>query len=150
MKSYEVFHADGLTNPSLGFFNADEFSFVNTVDPRIPSEAIKCYYVEATVDVTLPDGTIQVVISRSNTVCVKQFSTIFSPNAFVPNGKNNVFKPVVLFPESISDYQLLVYDRWGQILFESNEIENGWDGRKDGRDIPGLSLIHISEPTRPY
>jgi len=149
VKSYEVFHADGFTNPSLGIFNTDEFSYVNTVDPRIPSEAIKCYYVIATADVTLPDGTIQEIKSRSNTVCVKQFSTIFSPNAFVPYGKNNVFKPVVLFPEAVNEYQLLVYDRWGQILFESNEIEIGWDGQKDGRDIPaGIYpyLIRLVQP----
>ncbi|MCE3295010.1 MAG: hypothetical protein K0R65_724 [Crocinitomicaceae bacterium] len=54
----------------------------------------------------------------------------YIPNSFTPNGDahNNVFSPV--FNESFvpGDYELFVYNRWGELLFESHDPETGWDG----------------------
>lgn len=50
------------------------------------------------------------------------------PSAFSPNndGRNDVFKPV--YKCSLSNYLLKVYDRWGKLVFTSNNIDNGWKG----------------------
>jgi len=54
---------------------------------------------------------------------------IYVPNAFTPNsdGTNDVFLPK---GEGIVEYTLMIYDRWGQQLFKSDDIYKGWDGRK--------------------
>jgi len=53
---------------------------------------------------------------------------LFIPNAFTPNGDglNDVFKP--LGTCTYSNYDLRIYNRWGQVVFRSNNPENGWQG----------------------
>ena len=56
------------------------------------------------------------------------------PNAFSPNGddRNDELKPTS--SESVFDYYyFMVYDRWGQLLFETNEPMASWDGTYKGR-----------------
>lgn len=49
------------------------------------------------------------------------------PNVFSPNNddNNDIFKPVGVMN---NQYQLQIYNRWGQLLFETTNPENGWDG----------------------
>lgn len=53
---------------------------------------------------------------------------IYLPNAFTPNhdGLNDVFKPKPL--PGIAHYSLYIYNRWGSLIFESHDINKGWDG----------------------
>lgn len=52
------------------------------------------------------------------------------PNAFTPdaNGHNEVFKPV-LYGFDVSYYELKIYDRWGILVFSTNDPEEGWNGQ---------------------
>ncbi|WP_343690591.1 T9SS type B sorting domain-containing protein [Chitinophaga sp.] len=54
------------------------------------------------------------------------------PNAFTPNGDghNDTFKPVVT--GTMYDYDLRIYNRWGELIFLSKESKTGWDGRYKG------------------
>lgn len=63
----------------------------------------------------------------------------FVPNAFTPDGRlpeeNNEFK--VTIAEEVADFSLVVYDRWGQKVFQGDLPETGWDGRNaDGTTLP--------------
>ncbi|MFT6936673.1 MAG: gliding motility-associated-like protein, partial [Saprospiraceae bacterium] len=84
------------------------------------------------VYIELPDGTTKAVFSQSNTILIEQKSKIFMPNAFAPEGTNNVFKPVMVFAEN-STFQMVVYDRWGSLLFQTTDSSTGWDGRQNGK-----------------
>jgi gliding motility-associated-like protein len=55
---------------------------------------------------------------------------VYVPNSFTPNGDefNNVFLPVISTGREISDYELLIFNRWGEVIFESHDINIGWDG----------------------
>ena len=61
---------------------------------------------------------------------VKPEVTYFLPNAFSPNeDTNNEFfhgKGVLL---GISDYKMEIWDRWGNLIFESDSPEEGWNGK---------------------
>ena len=52
------------------------------------------------------------------------------PNSFTPDGNmnNEIFKPVFQSGFNPFDYNLLIFNRWGEVLFESNNAEYGWDG----------------------
>jgi gliding motility-associated-like protein len=54
------------------------------------------------------------------------------PNTFSPdnNGLNDVFKPMIL---GVENYKFEIYDRWGERLFVSSEINTGWDGTRKGQ-----------------
>ena len=57
----------------------------------------------------------------------------FVPNSFTPNGDNHndVFEPGGLGLDK-SQYSLHIYDRWGGLVFESEDLTQGWDGRHQG------------------
>jgi gliding motility-associated-like protein len=54
-------------------------------------------------------------------------TTFYIPNSFSPNGDgiNDIFQPK---GHNILEYNLLIYNRWGELIFESNNILYGWDG----------------------
>lgn len=62
----------------------------------------------------------------------------FVPNAFTPDGSaiNETFTPV--FPSGYDpyDYLLIIYNRWGEMVFESHDASIGWDGRYAGSICP--------------
>ncbi|MBP5556665.1 MAG: gliding motility-associated C-terminal domain-containing protein [Bacteroidales bacterium] len=51
------------------------------------------------------------------------------PNAFTPNGdgQNDLFLPVFNHPERLENYSLHIYDRWGRLLFSTNNPHQGWN-----------------------
>jgi gliding motility-associated-like protein len=60
---------------------------------------------------------------------VFQDYSIFVPNSFTPdnNGVNEIFKPILTgFDED--DFTLYIFNRWGDLIFESHNMEVGWDG----------------------
>lgn len=60
---------------------------------------------------------------------------IVLPNAFSPNGdgSNETFRPSNSCPV---EYQLTIYNRWGNVIFHTNDISLGWDGTFNGSDAP--------------
>jgi gliding motility-associated-like protein len=55
--------------------------------------------------------------------------TLYLPDAFTPNndGLNDEFKPV--YDCSLQDYNLTIFDRWGHVVFKTNDIEDSWNGK---------------------
>lgn len=73
---------------------------------------------------------------------------VFTPNAFRPNSEiaeNKLFMPVGIGVDP-NRFHLLVYGRWGQLVFESKNPENKWDGKlKNGRDAPMDNYVWFAE-----
>jgi len=61
----------------------------------------------------------------------------YIPNAFTPtiNDFNLTFKPQFYSGLDIMNYHLTIFNRWGEIIFESHNEEVGWDGRYGDRDF---------------
>jgi gliding motility-associated-like protein len=70
------------------------------------------------------------------TVFVSQEYDVYAPGAFSPNndGLNDEF--TLISPTDLSEYRLQVFDRWGQMLFESTNLSEGWDGTSHGKVSP--------------
>jgi len=74
----------------------------------------------------------------TNAICegiyIKPVYTFYAPNAFTPNGdgNNDVFK---LEGTYLSEVHMIIYNRWGEKLFESFDIEKGWDGTYQGKVV---------------
>jgi gliding motility-associated-like protein len=60
------------------------------------------------------------------------------PNAFTPNGdgKNDEFKIFGTPPENIIKYNFHIYNRWGQMIFSTTDITEGWNGMAKGEYCP--------------
>ena len=57
------------------------------------------------------------------------------PNAFTPNGDeiNPVFRPVPGVTKGVIKYELLIYNRWGELIFTTKDLNVGWDGTINGK-----------------
>ena len=55
---------------------------------------------------------------------------LWMPNAFTPNGDglNDRLLPVFGHPDEIEDFEMMVYDRWGSMVFLTKDMHTGWDG----------------------
>ncbi|MBC7421951.1 MAG: gliding motility-associated C-terminal domain-containing protein [Ferruginibacter sp.] len=69
---------------------------------------------------------------KASVIITTGYCDIWMPSAFTPNGdgSNDIFK--VKYPFPTKHFSLVIYNRWGQKVFESNDITNGWDGRYKG------------------
>jgi gliding motility-associated-like protein len=61
---------------------------------------------------------------------------IWIPNAFTPNGdgNNEVFLPYI---ENVDLYRFMIFNRWGELIFETKDKYLGWDGTFNGDRSPG-------------
>ena len=111
----------------------------------IPSQS-----TQTNVDVLFPDGVegrynVQ-LITTSELGCVDTMDhelivfpevLIYAPNAFTPDDdEHNQTWSVHMEGIDIYDFELLIYNRWGEIIWESNDVSVGWDGTYVGQMAP--------------
>ncbi len=138
--SYELYRVVDGVESLVDQFADNITAYEDPVDPYEEKEAIICYYLMANASFEMPDGSLLNFQSRSNDICVQQRTRLIVPNAFAASGINTRFKPVVVFGENIN-YRMQILDRWGGLLFETADIDEGWTGRK------GLSLVPMGAYT---
>ncbi len=65
------------------------------------------------------------------TVVISPELLIWIPNAFTPNNdqRNDIFLPVFSDPFYITKYSMMIFDRWGNLIFDTADPFMGWDGR---------------------
>jgi gliding motility-associated-like protein len=70
--------------------------------------------------------------SIEHNIIINPGYTFYIPNAFTPNsdGKNETFKGIGI---GIKTYTLMIFDRWGELIFQSDDLEKGWDGTFKGK-----------------
>jgi len=69
-------------------------------------------------------------------------SDLYIPNAFTPTG-NGINDYFLAYCENIQEFQMIIYDRWGQKLFESDDITTGWDGTFMGKQCPQGTYVYV-------
>ncbi|MEO6441575.1 MAG: gliding motility-associated C-terminal domain-containing protein [Chitinophagales bacterium] len=124
---YDVNRDDGSGFNSITVFDKTVFEYAETGVPSVTP----CYFVEAIDSMIFPNGVTDTVHSRSNVLCLNQPSQIYMPNAFAPQGNNNIFKPI-LNVEGVTAFTFSIYNRWGKEIFTSLDQDFGWDGRDNG------------------
>jgi gliding motility-associated-like protein len=98
----------------------------------------QCNYVYSYPDAGL--YTISQVVTNSYgctdtayaTVDIKHEYRFWIPNAYTPNsdGLNEVFKPAIM---GVEDYSFMIFDRWGELIYKTDNYRDGWDGTYKGR-----------------
>lgn len=72
--------------------------------------------------------------SLSNEVNLSMDPIIWIPNAIVIGGYNEICKPTVSFA-LVEEYYMVVFSSWGDLIFETYNVEEGWDGRMNGKAV---------------
>lgn len=73
--------------------------------------------------------------TTSQVIIVKDQLLYYVPNSFTPDGDefNNTFMPVMTAGMDENDYHLEIYNRWGELVFQTKDIHEGWDGSYAGK-----------------
>ena len=82
------------------------------------------------------DGCIAVdtiIIWVQNPLCGEPY--IFVPNAFTPDG-DGLNDRVFVRGSEITDVEFAIYDRWGELVFQTSSQNTGWDGTFKGKNLP--------------
>jgi gliding motility-associated-like protein len=77
------------------------------------------------------------LFTYSNPITFITPASIYVPTAFTPNGDGPLAtEKFKAFGEFISEFNMVIYNRWGAPIFESKNITDGWDGTENGNPAP--------------
>jgi len=131
-------------NNSLGtnlyFWDFDNGITSSELNPTIDFLDIRIY--DVLLHVISADGCEDEMIKTIN--ITPEFA-LYTPNAFTPNGDgdNDVF---LAEGNGVDSFEMQVFDRWGGLVFESSDIEYGWNGLDASANSVGIGtyMYHIS------
>jgi gliding motility-associated-like protein len=114
-------------------------------DPTLPNPTA-VVNATTTFTVTISDG----VCTKDASVTVTVFElvceepNIFVPNSFSPNG-DGVNDILLVRGQHITDMEFMVFDRWGEKVFETRDQNVGWDGTFRGEAVgPAVFVYHLT------
>jgi gliding motility-associated-like protein len=69
-------------------------------------------------------------------------STFYIPNSFTPNGDglNETFSAQGI---DVTFFKMTIFNRWGELLYETSDREKGWDGKFQGEYVPGGEYVYV-------
>ena len=74
---------------------------------------------------------------------VKRCNRFYVPSAFTPNGDglNDYFGVIGVF-KNIDNFNLTIYNRWGDIVYQTNDVLKPWDGKINGENAPNAAYTY--------
>jgi gliding motility-associated-like protein len=106
---------------------------VNLLKPIVNPPSDKKYYLTATNDCGI----------TSDSMFVKIYQGIFIPNTFTPNGDTNNDTWNIPALEAFPLHELVVYNRYGQIMFSRKQSFNAWNGKFKGEALPTGAYTYV-------
>lgn len=134
----DTIHIESRLKPGLEFSTNEICTFDSAyVELKLLNDTLKYYWPESKDNKLykkiINKGCLPLTIIGNNqcyldtAICIEGFCkpTLWIPNAFVPAGVNNVFQCKGI---NIKDFSMTIYNRWGEKVFISNNIDQGWNG----------------------
>jgi gliding motility-associated-like protein len=140
---YEVYRIEpGGLNTLVGSVPSSQLSIEDSVDSgSYPGEI--CYQIEAH---EIPNNYGITEICNSNQVCLIYQPIIYIPNSIFPDGINSVFVPIATNVDP-TRFKMTIFNRWNNVIFETTDIQQGWNGRAAYNDelVPNDMYIYVME-----
>lgn len=142
---YQVYRADPAT--PFEMIASNPSSVMRLTDSKLNlNEGLFLYYVkgkELFSDLTAPFFGAE---SQSNTIQLWQSPTVYVPNAVTANGDglNDQFHWVPVF---VKDFKITIYNRWGQMVYESNNKLEPWNGKINGNEVQADVYFYVIKYT---
>lgn len=120
-------------------WNFGDTTFSNETNPNHQYKGIPGDYI-VTLIASSEDGCID---STYRIITIREELLYYIPNSFTPDGNqfNQTFQPV--FASGFDPYRfaLLIYNKWGQIIYETHDAKIGWDGSYGGKIVKDGSYV---------
>jgi gliding motility-associated-like protein len=131
-KTETLFELIGQIAGSDNEYNDDVSAFSET-------GGVVTYYVEA-----VEEGGNNAV-SKSNHIELEMETRVIVPNAFIFDGvpPDDTFKPTEIYFIAENSYEMLIFNRWGQMVFKTTDTHEGWDGRYNGELQPAGAYVYL-------
>lgn len=128
---------------AVSWFPEEGLSCSDCVDPSLLTYQ---NYTEYTATIYyLGDDSALCSQSSSSLIIVENNLELFIPNAFTPDGSNNVNDVFKIYGEGIELSLMQIYNRWGEKIFESAQQNAAWDGTYKGvLQNPGVYTYYVS------
>jgi gliding motility-associated-like protein len=132
-------------------FNANEYLWIfpdgsstNEINPNYTFQEDQTGNYQIMLITSNEYGCIDTAIQ---VVSIQEELIFYVPNTFTPDGDiyNQTFKPIFTSGFDPYDYTLLIFNRWGEIVFESHNSEIGWDGSYSG--VNGSDVYQCQDGT---
>jgi gliding motility-associated-like protein len=100
--------------------------------------------VQTTYTVTLTDANGCTDTDQATVFIALDCGDLFVPTAFSPNGDavNTSFK-VKINPDCVKEMELKVYDRWGEVVFETTDPTASWDGKYKEKELDPAVFVYV-------
>ncbi|MFC2152159.1 gliding motility-associated C-terminal domain-containing protein [Bacteroidota bacterium] len=134
---YEIYRIVANSSPELIGTLSNLNSFDDNIE-TLQNNSQFCYYISAREQASIGSD-----YSQSNTACVFLEPKVYIPEAFTPNGDgiNDLFQPKFSFIPK--DFEFRVYNRWGNVIFETSDYSKPWNGNEpNGKSAPAGSYIY--------
>jgi gliding motility-associated-like protein len=140
--------ADRLLNPNWFKGKVDDIRIYNRV---LTQGEVSQLYNERITRPAMTDPCTDCAGSGNETTS----DDLYFPDAITPNGdgKNDLFRAAYAPGFTVQSYELMIFNRWGQLVFRTNRLEAGWDGsiRGAGQGINTFAWFaryrrHAGEP----
>jgi gliding motility-associated-like protein len=138
-----IYFTDQSTGASTWFWSFGDLSVPPSSstlqDPSFTYPGPGCFDVVLTV--TTANGCVDAI---THEVCIDPDVTLFVPNAFTPNddGINDMF-----FPQGVGmdpdHFEMWIFDRWGNMIFYTDDFAKGWDGMVQGHSNPCQQDVYV-------
>jgi gliding motility-associated-like protein len=127
---YEIYRSINTADPNkwqlIGNTPKGTHNFIDTDSLADSGNESTCYYIKAL------EGDSGVYYFGSNSIsnitCYYEDALVKVPNAFLYNGLSPEFKPLTKFAD-LSRSGMKIYNRWGEVIFETKDLFSGWDGK---------------------
>jgi len=153
--------------------NSESFIVSELLKPQVslPKDSIFCDSLNLPIDVscqncsylwndasTIPEQTLtkagiysvtvsNICGSKADTIQITKVdcqSFLDVPTAFSPNN-DNLNDILFAVGKSIENFQFQIFNRWGQMIFESTDLKMGWDGKQNGKSVEeGVYMFHVT------
>ena len=132
-----------VANPDVYAFYGDEVQLSASSNPSgtlfwSPADFLTCEYCSNPV--ANPNQTLTYTVTvtdvngcqSSDDVTIHYDPIIYVPNTFTPD-EDEFNQSFLAVGGNIESFQMLIFDRWGEVIFESNNMQFGWDGTYNGQ-----------------
>ncbi len=125
-----------MTAPTSAQYTFDHWEMSSVPTPSSTVDSIN-------IDLTAPDHIIAVY--RTNEVLLN----VFIPTAFSPNGDGQNDMIFIHGLDPSQSAEIIIFNRWGQQVFETKDMSQGWDGNMHGQECPSGVYAYYLKATNP-
>jgi gliding motility-associated-like protein len=145
---YDIYRSIGVAGRMDFIGTTTDTIYTDNIRPLGNNVGLFCYKVVATEGpspLMFVDYDGSIFTSTSNIACGGEHDPrVFFPNSFNPNSnvaENRIWRPKHIYVEDAT-YRLEIYDRWGSLVFSTNDFLEGWDGTIGNQIAPEGSYIY--------